>query len=99
MILCFVQVRLLNERQSNFPFTSSVVILKSGRSSYAGIRLASFDHQKKPQRSFSARTFEVQKYGTKRSGPLMFSEIGKLHAKKIISFTPLGTVSSKCAKS
>ena len=70
--------------------TSSVVILKSGRSCYAGICLASFDHQKWPKRSFCARTFKVQKYKTKRSGLLMFSEIGKLHAKKIIHFTPAG---------
>ena len=40
---------------------SSVAILKSGISSYAGISLASFDHQRKPKRSFFARTFEDQK--------------------------------------
>ena len=41
--------------------SSSVAILKSGISSYAGISLASFDHQRKPKRSFFARTFEDQK--------------------------------------
>ena len=39
---------------------SSVAILKSGISSYAGISLTSFDHQRKPKRSFFARTFEDQ---------------------------------------
>ena len=67
----------------------AVVILKSGRSS-----LTSFDHQKKPNRSFFALTFEVQKYSTKRRGLLMFSEIGKLHARKVISFTPAGECES-----
>ena len=69
--------------------TLNVHIMNSGRS-YAGTSLASFDHQKKPKRSFFARTFEVQKYSTKRSGLQMFSEIGKLHVKKIIHFTPAG---------
>ena len=40
---------------------SSVAILKSGISSYAGISLASFNHQRKPKKSFFARTFEEQK--------------------------------------
>ena len=61
MFLCFLQVRLFNERQKHFALTSSVAILKSEISSYAGISLASFDHQIKPKRSFFARTFEDQK--------------------------------------
>ena len=61
MFLCFLQVRLFNERQQHFALTSSVAILKSGISSYAGISLASFDHQRKPERSFFAPTFEDQK--------------------------------------
>ena len=40
---------------------SSVAILKSGISSYAGISLASLDHQRKPKNSFFARTFVDQK--------------------------------------
>ena len=60
MFLCFLQVRLFNERQKHFVLTSSVAILKSEISSYAGISLASFDHQRKPKRSFFARTFEDQ---------------------------------------
>ena len=87
MFLWFSLVQLFNERQSHFALPSSITILNSGRS-YAGTSLAGFDHQKKPQRSFFARTFEVQKYSTKRSGLLMFSEIGKLHVKKVIHSTP-----------
>ena len=87
MFLWFLLVQLFYERQSHFALPSSVTILNSGRS-YAGTSLAGFDHQKKPKRSFFARTFEVQKYSTKRSGLLMFSEIGKLHVKKVIHSTP-----------
>ena len=60
MFLCFLQVRLFNERQKHFALTSSVAILKSEISSYAGISLASFDHQRKPNISFFARIFEDQ---------------------------------------
>ena len=60
VFLCFLQMRLFNERQSHFALTSSVSILKSGISSYAGISLASFDHQIKQKRSFFTRTFEDQ---------------------------------------
>ena len=42
------------------------------------------------KKKFLCSNFEVQKYRTKRSGLLMFSEIGKLHAKKIVHFTPAG---------
>ena len=49
-----------NGRQKHFALTSSVAILKSEISSYAGISLASFDHQRKPKRCFFARTFEDQ---------------------------------------
>ena len=89
MFLWFSLVQLFNERQSHFALPSSITILNGGRS-YAGTSLAGFDHQKKPKRSFFARTFEVQKYSTKRSGLLMFSEIGKLHVKRIIHSTPAG---------
>ena len=89
MFLWFLLVQLFNERQSHFALTSSVRILNSGRS-YARTSLASFDHQKKPKRNFFAQTFEVQKYSIKRSGLLMFSEIGTLHVKKIIHFIPAG---------
>ena len=83
MFLCFLQMRLFNERQWHFALTSSVAILKSGISSYAGISLASFDHQRKPKRSFFARISKTSQYSTKRSGLLVFPEIGKLHVKKI----------------
>ena len=49
-----------NERQKHFALTSSVVILESEISSYAGISLASFDYQRKPNISFFARIFEDQ---------------------------------------
>ena len=91
MFLCFLQVRLFNERQSHFALTSSLSILKSGISSYAGISLASFDHQRNPKRSFCAQSFGNQtSKSTVQRGLLMFSEFGKLHVKKIISFTPAG---------
>ena len=64
-----------------------VSILKSGMKHLR--RNKSYQFQP-PKGSFCARTFKVQKYRTKRSGLLMFSEIGKLHAKKIIHFTPAG---------
>ena len=83
----------------HFTLTSSVANLNIGRS-YAWIILASFDHQKKSKRSFFARNFEFQKYSTKRSGLLMFYEIGKLQAKKVISSSLIQPgVCSKCAKS
>ena len=44
--LWFLQLRLFNWRHSHFALTSSVAILKSGKSCLAGISLASFDHQK-----------------------------------------------------
>ena len=75
MFLWFLLVQLFYERQSHFALPSSVTILNSGRS-YAGTSLASFDHQKKPKRSFFARTFEVQKYSTKRGGSTVQREVG-----------------------
>ena len=100
MFLCFLQVRLFNERQWHFALTSSVAILKSGISSYAGISLASFDHQIKPKEvSLLELSKTKSQYSTKRSGLFMFSEIGKLHAKKIISFYSGRGVCSKRAKS
>ena len=57
-----------------------------------------FRSPKKPKRSFFARTFEVQKYRTKRSGLLMFSEIGKLHVKKNHTLYSSRRACSKYAK-
>ena len=74
MFLCFLQVRLFNERQKHFALTSSVAILKSEISSYAGISLASFDHQRKPNISSLLEFSKTNsQYSTKRSGLLMFS--------------------------
>ena len=84
-------MQLFNERQSHFTLTSSATILNSGRS-YAGTSLASFDHQKKPKRSFFARTFEVQKYSTKRGGLLRFSEIETIFEQHLLSHLPLTVV-------
>ena len=68
MFLCFLQVRLFNERQYHFALTSSVAILKSGISSYARISLASFDHQRS-QKEVSLLELSKTKseYSTKRN--------------------------------
>ena len=89
MFLCFLQVRLFNERQSHFVLTSSVAIVKSGISSYAGISLASFDHQRRPKRSFFARAFEDQKsvqYKEKWAVDI-FRNWQAAREKKLVSFT------------
>ena len=60
--------------------TSSVAILKSGISSYAGISLDSFDHQRQPKRSFFARTSEDQNIKLERcefGGVIVIGSIGE----------------------
>ena len=91
MFLCFLQVRLFNERQWHFALTSSVAILKSGISSYAGISLASFDHQRKPKRSFFAPTFEDQKsVQYKEKWAVDVIRNWQAAREKSYSFTPAG---------
>ena len=92
MFLCFLQVRLFNEGWWHFALTSSVAILKSGISSYAGISLASFDHQRKPKRSFFARTFEDQKsvHYKEKWAVHVFRDWQAVREKKSYPFTPAG---------
>ena len=64
-VFVFLQVWLFNERQKHFALISSVAILKSEISSYAGRSLASFDHQRKPNISFFAEDQQSVQYKEK----------------------------------